>query len=315
MDNTENEALVKASFNDIRNLYLSESNFLLKKGYGLTLKALSPGSFERQNVNLVLKVFNEYIISALRTSGKDGTSYFLEYIWNWWCIVNVKTPNKGFRLNNPKAFPLSTNTHGKGNLEYLKTFLSWLDIWHERKDTKGLSKDTFTAISHTTHCLVELTNYCLEELNFEYILPGKLQTDNLEARFGRYRRLAGCNHNISVSQLYECENKIRLESCLKLSVMFNDTDIIEHERCMYKECADIDIVISEADLNDTTKHLPTITYLGGYCCYTVLKKLSCQICRNNLVDPNKKVLPHVNQYMSQIDRGICCIQNIKSSFF
>jgi len=40
---------------------------------------------------------------------------------------------------------------------------------------------------------------------FEYILPGKLQTDNLKRRFGLYRRLCGANYYVSVAQVLEAE--------------------------------------------------------------------------------------------------------------
>ena len=54
-----------------------------------------------------------------------------------------------------------------------------------------------------------------------YILPGKFQTDHLEARFGQYQQLSGVQHNISIQQVFECEKKIRMLSVLKLSLLFN----------------------------------------------------------------------------------------------
>ena len=37
----------------------------------MTAKALSPSNLERQNVNLVLQIFNEYTIQELLTLGKE----------------------------------------------------------------------------------------------------------------------------------------------------------------------------------------------------------------------------------------------------
>ena len=42
----------------------------------------------------------------------------------------------------------------------------------------------------------------------QYILPGKFQTDNLEARFGQYRQLSGDQYNISIQQVFEWEKKL-----------------------------------------------------------------------------------------------------------
>lgn len=43
-----------------------------------------------------------------------------------------------------------------------------------------------------------------------YLLPGKIQTDELEYRFSLYRRLAGSNYNISIRQIFEIEKKTQI---------------------------------------------------------------------------------------------------------
>ena len=68
-----------------------------------------------------------------------------------------------------------------------------------------LTKETFFALKHTTTAILQITDYCVDELHMKYILRGKFQTDQLEARFGKYRQLAGCNYNVSVRQVFECE--------------------------------------------------------------------------------------------------------------
>lgn len=55
----------------------------------------------------------------------------------------------------------------------------------------------------------------------EFILAGKFQTDSLEARFGKYRQLAGGQYDISITQLYETEMKLRLQSTLPLILKSN----------------------------------------------------------------------------------------------
>lgn len=69
----------------------------------------------------------------------------------------------------------------------------------------NLTHETFTALRHTTTAILQITDYCISELNMRYILTGKFQTDQLKARFGTYRQLAGGNYNISVRQVFECE--------------------------------------------------------------------------------------------------------------
>ena len=44
----------------------------------------------------------------------------------------------------------------------------------------------------------------------------RMQTDNLEFRFGRNRQLAGSNFHVSVNQIVKGEKKLKLMSALKL---------------------------------------------------------------------------------------------------
>jgi hypothetical protein len=44
---------------------------------------------------------------------------------------------------------------------------------------------------------------CIKELGFNYFLPGKIQTDALEYRFGKYRTMAGSQYLVSLRQLFE----------------------------------------------------------------------------------------------------------------
>lgn len=81
--------------------------------------------------------------------------------------------------------------------------------------TGKLTKDTLSALILTTTTIIELTEYCANELNMPYLLPGKIQTDELEYRFSLYRRLAGSNYNISIRQIFEIEKKLRSCSLLE----------------------------------------------------------------------------------------------------
>ena len=68
-----------------------------------------------------------------------------------------------------------------------------------------LSKETLFALKHTTKCLIDVSDYLFEHVKSKYVLFGKLQTDNLEARFGQYRQMNGGNYNISYRQVIESD--------------------------------------------------------------------------------------------------------------
>ncbi|GFX45955.1 transposable element P transposase [Trichonephila clavipes] len=77
----------------------------------------------------------------------------------------------------------------------------WLDCWKNLKQNKPegcLSEETLFALRHTVNTIPELIKYLLTEQNFKYVLTGKFQTDNLEARLGQYRQMSGANYHVTV---------------------------------------------------------------------------------------------------------------------
>ncbi|KAJ8886305.1 hypothetical protein PR048_012516 [Dryococelus australis] len=242
-DNILDPATDSAPFDDLKIFHSSESQSLVKFGYGLTLKALNPTNLENQNVKLVLQAFSEYVTATLSELGE--------------------------KRNLPTY---------KGTKGYIEIIL--------RMETGKLSRETHLALTHTTHAILELAKYCMTELNFSYFLPGKIQTDPLEERFGKYRMLAGSQYNISVRQVFECEAKLRLQDSLPLVVNSSKYGLIEikpfdiSDACEEKSTVKLSeiihsITVGEKDLRDLEPEILVLTYLVGYCVYKLSKKLKC----------------------------------------
>jgi hypothetical protein len=70
--------------------------------------------------------------------------------------------------------------------------------------------------SRCTLTLINLANHLLNELNFEYVLFVKFQTDPLEECFSQYRYMSGQNYHIALQQILESEKKLQILSLLKL---------------------------------------------------------------------------------------------------
>ena len=94
--------------------------------------------------------------------------------------------------------------------KFFMYFLQWLDRWKITAAGGKLTRETFTALSHTTHALLEISNYCLNELRASYVLLEKFQMDALESRFGRYCQLSRAKYDVSLRQVYKCEKKLCL---------------------------------------------------------------------------------------------------------
>ncbi|XP_077489630.1 uncharacterized protein LOC144100615 [Amblyomma americanum] len=302
----------KASFQTLRDLYTSERHNLSKFAYGLTYKALHPTNIERQNVKLALKVINPFVAQALKTPGtKPGFPYaadtaeFIDLIHRWWCIVNTKTPSKGRHLRDPYQEPVRNMTGVQ--LQFLGEFVDWLDTWNDLKmsgsRSGSLTPETHAALRLTSYALIELSRYCLEELNFEYVLLGKFQTDSLESRFGRYRRLAGSNYHISVQQIFESETKLRLQGSLVFPDMkeLSESSTITFEGRKLQD--QYNITVTWDDINSKKQSLPAIIYIAGFCAHAALNKLPCEACARNLTREDRDIPPDENCLIQGLTRG------------
>jgi hypothetical protein len=178
------------------------------------------------------------------------------------------------------------------NFLFLKQFIQWLDTWKSISNgCNCLSKETHFAIHHTTKGLLEMATYCLQDLNYTYFLPGKVQTDALEARFGKYRQLAGSQYLISIRQIFEVEAKLRMQDFLPLkskSSMFGNLELdfknaeldipdldIHNSYLLFLDVIDS---ISAEDFINTEELLPVFTYVAGYCGGSALRKFKCEYC-------------------------------------
>lgn len=71
-----------------------------------------------------------------------------------------------------------------------------------------MTLETHESLALAIYGITELIRYCVNELNFKYSLPDKIQTNKLENRFGKYRQLTDSQHHISTMQLYEIVTKL-----------------------------------------------------------------------------------------------------------
>ena len=99
-------------------------------------------------------------------------------------------------------------------LKWLDRFSSWLKLWN-KKTEKHLTKEASTSLIHTVDTRVLLVTYLLQHHKLQFVLLGKFQTDNLEARFGQYSMLSGSNYLVSVNEVLQGDNKLTVHGLLK----------------------------------------------------------------------------------------------------
>ena len=95
-----NDIKVTTNWSHIVNIQEKEKHSIIRRTT-LNKKACFPSNLERQNVSLVLKIFNEKTEAALRCDGHSNTAYFIQHVTKMFNIVNVKRPNVHKILNDP----------------------------------------------------------------------------------------------------------------------------------------------------------------------------------------------------------------------
>jgi hypothetical protein len=246
-------------------------------------------------VKLALSVFCESTRDALyfyaEHEGKTawhGTADFISLIISLWNVMNVKTCSKGKHKRNETMDPIRTSCDWQ--LDFLKKFADFVQRW-EVSNRPGLTRETFLALRHTCLALSDCATYLLDQLAFDVVLLGHLQSDPIESRFGWLRQMSGANYYISTKQVLDSDRKIRAVSLLKFSHMsLSEIDNAIHSSSSasrdnspnYDDVAD--------DLNDnlsfgfspSTSDLNIIFYISGYIARSVCRTTRCDHCNEAL---------------------------------
>ena len=320
----DNDVIMNASFSDLITIYHMEKDSTLKEGYQLTWKSLFPNSIERQNVKLALKIFDRTTVAALEVLGPQtdkmenwkGTAMFVKTILKFWNIVNVKNTTKGLHklLDDAKVI----DNVDDDRIDWLNKFSCWLKLWHNdiRKQKEGhLTKETFTALTHTVDTLILLIKDLLEQHKFNYVLLGKFQTDNLEARFGQYRMLSGSNYLVSVNEVLQSEKKLKVKNLLRL---YTSSKGVIKIKDFFMEFSDISIgggnveFINSFPFNKVsskvrTDDLAALLYTAGYVARKARSYNDCMECKelfgNKESTIDLDIDPKHLQYIANLDRG------------
>ena len=63
------------------------------------------------------------------------------------------------------------------------------------------------------------------------------------------------------------------------------------------------VEITAVDLEQSSEYLPVITYIAGYCCHAINKKLKCDPCKQRIICPVGDVDKIKNTLIAAITRG------------
>ena len=148
----------------------------------------------------------------------------------------------------------------------------------------------------------------------------KIRTDNLEKRFGEYRRLCGANYNVSVQQVLEAEKKLRVSSLLCVSSSkhghiairdIRDALLNDDTNGMIMPVLIVVVILQPSPKKCLIKRMVVMStqliYITGYAVHKLMSHCKCGTCLA-VVMRNRDMLFTEDsnldfQYLDSLDRG------------
>ena len=237
------------------------------------------------------------------------TLNFLDLIAKWWSILNVKTTSKGKRKRDVNSQQITNDNLDLVEYSFLKYF-NWLCEW-QASGSNGLSDETFKTFKQTSRAFPLLARYLIEGKCLEYVLSGKITSDFIEKRFGRYRQLSGANYFALGRQFVEAEKEIRVKYSIKEVCEIMKTDKKVDEDILVSHSETIMDGLSE-NIDNETLHMDNniIFYIAGFIARSLKKIIKCEEC-SNICGTNEEIsMPTVvdipedcDSFLNSINRG------------
>ena len=293
------------NFAHLTRLYSMERGNPGKLAYKLTDQVLKPSVLERVNVGLAAAATHESTTAALRhfskhmpgCQGFEDTTEFLELVRRWFNICNVKSQYMAGRMNDRNRVAIRSGCGDSDrSLDFLSEFGRYMRSFQDSSSTTSakISKDTCMGVYHSSRGLVGLAKYLLEKYgdDLNYVLLGKVQSDNIERHFGHLRKISGGNYWSSVRQFMENEAVIRTKSLIWWSG-FSPADIARKMAPSQQQhqLEDMEVVESlletarqaeHEELDDSTK--AALGHIAGYLAHSATKSSKCSACADLMVD-------------------------------
>lgn len=284
-----------ASFADVKDLYESEKSSILKTT-PLTQFAVNPSRLQLQNVQHVLKIFNDKVVAALKLKEHHETAKFIQTILNWWNVVNVSGKGEDERMNDPhRAVQDCKST----NLQ------DFLKLFQEAKSGHGvgrvqcLTHDTKKALVQTMQGLLAICQYLLTAEDFEYVILREVQSDRLEGEFAVYRQSTGANSFMTTGDVFSaCKRRLTRYAASNLQLLDVQSEVKEHT------CLSTAITLEDATFIESSTTEVTLT-VSEECSVAYVAGWLEMKCRDIVTfdDEEPLVTSHVTDFIQTVSRG------------
>ena len=129
-------------------------------------------------------------LPALRVQKCGDTADLIQFVLNWWNVVNVSSKHSEARLNDPHRH---VQDHISTNLSDYHRIFQIVTSGHGKGREQCVTHDTKKALVQTMQGLNSICAHLLTHVGFQYVLLRELQIDRIEGEFSVYRQSTGAN--------------------------------------------------------------------------------------------------------------------------
>ena len=284
-------------FSDVKKLYECEKNSILKTS-PLTRASVFPSKLQLQNVQHVLKVFNEKVVAALKLQGCHATADFIEFVLNWWNTVNVSTKGMDIRFKDPHR---AVQDKSSTTLDfYFKTFEE-ASSGHGASRIRCLTHDTKKALVQTMNGLNAVSKHLIEYGGFKYVRLREIQSDRIEGEFSVYRQSTGANAFMTCGDvLNACKKRLARHAASFLK----DIDITDDDSDTPKHVCSGPLVTEDAESIERSISDITLTANEESCCAYVAGWLERKCEKELEFDEDEPLVDsNVKDFIEEVSRG------------
>ena len=207
---TNNQKRV-AKWNILCDIYDEEAGDLLKKSV-LTAKSINPKNIEKQSVPLALQVFSEKTYAAALPKDED-TAQFIRLCSHFFSICNNRYVGQDKRTRNEHQAEIRNISQ-----------LDWLILFSNAMQDSDLSRDTRLGLKRYTTNIKTMCERLLKLEDYNYILLGRYQTDDLEKYFSKLRQKVGGGYFITHMQAAHTTRIALAKYALRAQMKLEETD-------------------------------------------------------------------------------------------
>ncbi|KAK3916855.1 Transposable element P transposase [Frankliniella fusca] len=212
-------------------LYEVDSAKAIQVCHKLTKDHLYPHNYQSMNVGMAFSFFSKHVADAMEHYKDEGvpgladcapTVAFIRRINDLVTAMNSNTPwgsirKKEVPAENVRNVPGGEDFQSKNAREIIESFIDYLYKWHEMpgKVIEKIPAQTHYGLYISLSSAIELSDYLIQSVGFEYVMTRRLNQDSLEHFFGAVRQACGCNSHPDPVQFIQVYRLLSVASLVK----------------------------------------------------------------------------------------------------